>query len=630
MAHDLFISHSSKDKAIADAVCAALEASGIRCWIAPRDIQSGQKWPEAIVNAIASSRLMVLIFSANSNKSKDVANELTLAMNSNVIVIPFKIDDIAPKGVMQYYLSNTHWLDAMNPPTAKQIQELVKTARALIGSEKSGIADLFGPDKEAAGEPGDGEGAAAVEELPVITRQGWFWSGTALLALWPALLIWQLSGRGWGHDLWYFNYLLFLILSAIILLPVVFCLRKGMAGHFVTGLPAERVHNRWWVLPAALGFLGGLISWANNKNKNRHKALKMLALGLLLTPLWAMPLFLLQPAMKVSISLIGSWSTSGEAGGVFVCGDTAYLAGGREGLIILDVSDPLSPQEIGSYPLENAKNVVVADKIAYITEQGQFSDEKALSDKLILIDVENPEDPVKLGEYSPGGLVHRSLNNLAVAGNTAYLTVSGRLIMIDVSTPAEPVPIGEFSYTSNVSSPGIAVVGDTAYVQANQLHVVDVENPDEPVEIGGFDAGWGSSIAVVDDVAYIAGWDSGLTILDVSTPSRPIKLGQFKEPVSSYQLPPGTPWRQITLRVSVTGSTVYLTYSFGIDYGTWTDIQESGFIALDVRDPENPKLLDVYADMDETSSIFAADDLIFATDKTRGLYILSKTGPLSR
>jgi len=34
MAHDVFISYSAEDKPIADAVCAALEAEHIRCWIA--------------------------------------------------------------------------------------------------------------------------------------------------------------------------------------------------------------------------------------------------------------------------------------------------------------------------------------------------------------------------------------------------------------------------------------------------------------------------------------------------------------------------------------------------------------------------------------------------------------------
>ena len=69
MAHDVFISHSTKDKAIADAVCAALEAGKIKCWIAPRDIIPGDKWASAIVEAIDNSRIMLLIFSHNSNNS---------------------------------------------------------------------------------------------------------------------------------------------------------------------------------------------------------------------------------------------------------------------------------------------------------------------------------------------------------------------------------------------------------------------------------------------------------------------------------------------------------------------------------------------------------------------------------
>jgi len=44
MAHDVFISHSAQDKAIADAVCAALENAAVRCWVAPRDVQPGRSF----------------------------------------------------------------------------------------------------------------------------------------------------------------------------------------------------------------------------------------------------------------------------------------------------------------------------------------------------------------------------------------------------------------------------------------------------------------------------------------------------------------------------------------------------------------------------------------------------------
>jgi len=39
----VFISHSSKDKAIADVIVYSLEQEGISVWIAPRDIPDGTR-----------------------------------------------------------------------------------------------------------------------------------------------------------------------------------------------------------------------------------------------------------------------------------------------------------------------------------------------------------------------------------------------------------------------------------------------------------------------------------------------------------------------------------------------------------------------------------------------------------
>src|SRR5207244_3208936 len=72
MAHDVFLSYATEDKAVADAICASLEASRIRCWIAPRDILSGTDYPEAIVTAIGSSRITVLVYSAHANRSPHI------------------------------------------------------------------------------------------------------------------------------------------------------------------------------------------------------------------------------------------------------------------------------------------------------------------------------------------------------------------------------------------------------------------------------------------------------------------------------------------------------------------------------------------------------------------------------
>ena len=76
LAAKAFISHSSKDEAIAEAICQHLESAGVPCWIAPRDIEPGADWIEGILRGIASSRIFVVIFSSHANDSEHVRREV--------------------------------------------------------------------------------------------------------------------------------------------------------------------------------------------------------------------------------------------------------------------------------------------------------------------------------------------------------------------------------------------------------------------------------------------------------------------------------------------------------------------------------------------------------------------------
>ena len=78
MAHEVFISYSTKDKAVADAVCARLEQDNCRCWYAPRDIMPGADWAGSIIEAIEQSKVMVLIFTDFANESRQVLREINL------------------------------------------------------------------------------------------------------------------------------------------------------------------------------------------------------------------------------------------------------------------------------------------------------------------------------------------------------------------------------------------------------------------------------------------------------------------------------------------------------------------------------------------------------------------------
>jgi len=136
VAHDVFISYASEDKPIADAVCAKLEGRGIRCWIAPRDVPPGLPFAKAIVDAISGSRLMVLVFSSNSNSSSHVAREVERAVSGGSPILPLRVEDVLPSDEMEYYLSRQHWLDALTPPLEKHLDRLANAVAYLLTSEQ--------------------------------------------------------------------------------------------------------------------------------------------------------------------------------------------------------------------------------------------------------------------------------------------------------------------------------------------------------------------------------------------------------------------------------------------------------------------------------------------------------------
>lgn len=121
MAHDVFISYSSKDKTIANAICAKLEEHKIRAWIAPRDIPSGENFAKSIIKAINSCKVFVLIWSFHTNTSEHILNEINQAFDKGITIIPFRIQKVEPTDEMRYYFGRTHWLDAIDPPLEDHI-----------------------------------------------------------------------------------------------------------------------------------------------------------------------------------------------------------------------------------------------------------------------------------------------------------------------------------------------------------------------------------------------------------------------------------------------------------------------------------------------------------------------------
>lgn len=132
MDFDVFISYSHEDKTVADAIVNHLENDKVRCWYAPRDILPGVEWAEAIMDALKASRVMVLVFTDDSNRSVQVRREVEKAVSYGLTIIPFKLTANEPSGAMEYYLSTLHWLDAINEPLEKAIEGLCARVLAIL------------------------------------------------------------------------------------------------------------------------------------------------------------------------------------------------------------------------------------------------------------------------------------------------------------------------------------------------------------------------------------------------------------------------------------------------------------------------------------------------------------------
>ena len=129
----VFISHSSKDKNVADNLCCKLESNGIKVWYAPRDIKPGAQYAGEIVKAINKCSHFAVLLSVNSLKSEHVLNEIDLAFEGlnrpgkKIRFLPIRLDETELGPDFKYYLSRQHWMDMCPPLLEEKLHKIVKT-----------------------------------------------------------------------------------------------------------------------------------------------------------------------------------------------------------------------------------------------------------------------------------------------------------------------------------------------------------------------------------------------------------------------------------------------------------------------------------------------------------------------
>lgn len=167
---DVFISYASQDAALADAVVAALERQGLKCWIAPRDVEPGALYADEIIGAINGAKVLVLVLSKDAIASPHVGKEVERSASKRKPIITLRTDAGQLTPALEYFLSEGHWVDLEREGSEAAFGKLADAIRRK----------LVPASAAAAGAPP----AQRLADIPATTqRKSWIVTAVLILAL---------------------------------------------------------------------------------------------------------------------------------------------------------------------------------------------------------------------------------------------------------------------------------------------------------------------------------------------------------------------------------------------------------------------------------------------------------------
>ena len=185
----------------------------------------------------------------------------------------------------------------------------------------------------------------------------------------------------------------------------------------------------------------------------------------------------------------------------------AVMEGGD--LHIADVQDPDRPRLVNTYPLEarafSYGRIAVAGDYAYLVGGG--CSETACNGGMLILNVSEPKQPHQVGWVEVPGAM-----GVAVAGKYAYVaSAKGEIWVVDVSDPTSPRKVAVLP-TGNRSASMIAV--DNRYLYWGD-QIIDISDPTQPRRVGMSDL-LGDAVDISGGLIYVAGKQAGLLILHPS------------------------------------------------------------------------------------------------------------------
>ena len=162
---DVFVSYRRTDEEFVERFVSVLEKQGPEVWW-DADIGAGDDWRESIVENLADSDCLVIVFSKDCNDSTQLVKELAVADHLHKVVIPIKIDDAEPTGSFLYELAWRNWINLHPDPTLKMDAAAARIVESL--KEAGWVPSPGRSPTNASPEPAPTPGAPSAAAAPPV------------------------------------------------------------------------------------------------------------------------------------------------------------------------------------------------------------------------------------------------------------------------------------------------------------------------------------------------------------------------------------------------------------------------------------------------------------------------------
>ncbi|QSQ11747.1 LVIVD repeat-containing protein [Myxococcus landrumensis] len=216
--------------------------------------------------------------------------------------------------------------------------------------------------------------------------------------------------------------------------------------------------------------------------------------------------------------------------------DALYVASGDRGVLVFDISEPANPRfirDLANGGRQNVHTVQVDGSRLYATLVDPTLE-------TLIYDVKNPREPVLLGRYqdeSVGAPKSYPHDTTSFEGKLYVNHWSAGMLILDPTDPAKVKKVGAYKYP-RAASHATRVGRINGHLMAFEggegwgahLRVLDLADERNPRLVGEYKLSPEVSIHNMELVSarlYLAHYQHGVRVLDVSGPSKPREIAHF-------------------------------------------------------------------------------------------------------